>query len=983
MNSMMPFRVLIFVIFLLTGCRSFSQEPPFMRFMNDPWVKETFEKMTLQEKIGQLLMIEVYPDRDSVYRMETEKIIRTFKPGGILLMKGTPLKTAAWINGFQQNSAVPLLTAIDGETGPGFRMDSVINFPDAQTLGAIRNDSLIREMGRAIGRQLRALGIVMNFAPVADVNIHSGNPVINYRSFGEERQNVAEKALSMALGMQQEGVAAVAKHFPGHGDTEADSHRSLPVLKISGSRLDSLELYPFKKLIRNGIAGIMTGHLKVPVIDPVGRPASLSGPVVNKMLKEKMGFKGLVVTDALNMNSITLPPGKAEVQALLAGNDLLVFVHKLSRVFPELERAVAQGVIPAKEIDAKCLKILAMKRWLGLNALKPGVSGELTEALNRPEDELLLRQLTEQSLTVLKNEQLLPLTGLDTLKMATVALGADTIEPFQLMVDRYTMADHFYLPGEATPEELAALLDKLNGYNLVISGVVNLGKFPGRNFRITDAQKEALRLLVNRNRTLCLFFGNAYSLEFFPDAEKAAALVMAYQSGKLFQECAVQMIFGAEKGDGRLPVAAGPRFPAGSGLTVLPNQRLKYTIPEEAFLSSSFLKRKIDSLAVLGLDSAAYPGCQVLIARHGKVVFHQCYGYLSFYKKEAVTREHLYDFASVTKVSGPLPAIMKLTGEGRFDLTAEMSDYLPLFRNSNKENILVRDVLAHQAQLPAVIPFWNTRLARNRKLREEVFSEQPAAPDAVRVSSRLWMDRQYVDTMYQEIRRIPLLKNKKYTYTCMGFTLWPLVIQNITGQPYESYLKNNIYLPLGAHTLTYNPWKHFPESRMVPTEADDYFRKETLRGYVHDEGAAMLGGISGNAGLFGTAGDLAKLWQMYLQKGYYGGQRFYPQTTALEFNRVQYPGNGNRRALGFDKPLLDNATLPEAEAYPCKSASPASFGHSGYTGTFVWADPDKEFLFIFLSNRVHPTRNNEKLYTLDIRGNMLQSIYEAVEKGCN
>jgi CubicO group peptidase (beta-lactamase class C family) len=373
----------------------------------------------------------------------------------------------------------------------------------------------------------------------------------------------------------------------------------------------------------------------------------------------------------------------------------------------------------------------------------------------------------------------------------------------------------------------------------------------------------------------------------------------------------------------------------------------------------------------------------VLIARKGKIIFHTCYGYLTFDKKEPLTKDHLYDFASVTKVSGPLPVILKLTGESRFDLSKKMSDYLPLFRNSNKENILVRDVLAHQAQLPAIIPFWNTRLARDRKLREKVFTDHPLSSGSVRVSSHLWMEPQYVDTMYQEIRRIPLLKNKKYLYTCMGFTLWPLVIQNITGQSYETYLKNNIYKPLGAGTLTYNPYKYFPISRIVPTEVDDYFRKEELRGFVHDEGAAMLGGISGNAALIGTANDLAKLWQMYLQKGYYGGMRFYPEETANEFNRVQFPENGNRRALGFDKPLLDNNTQPEKEAYPCKDASPDSFGHSGYTGTFVWADPDKELLFIFLSNRVNPTRNNEKLYSLGTRGAMLQAIYNTIKKGLN
>ncbi len=442
---------------------------------------------------------------------------------------------------------------------------------------------------------------------------------------------------------------------------------------------------------------------------------------------------------------------------------------------------------------------------------------------------------------------------------------------------------------------------------------------------------------------------------------------MGYGEEREIQERAVQVLFGALDASGRLPVSADKRFPSGTGVDVKKNGRLKYCLPEEAGISSAFLAAKIDSLAYQGLIEQAYPGCQVLVAYKGSVIFHKCYGYLSYDKKEILTPGHLYDFASVTKVSGPLPAIMKLSDEGKLDLNRKMSYYWTDWKNSNKENVLIRDVLTHQAQLPVIIPFWTSQLSRNAGLREKVFKPYPTSAKSVRVSSSLYMDRKYIDTMYQEMRKVPLLKSKKYTYTCMGFLLWPPIIEKITGMSYEQYLKQYIYRPLGATTLTYNPYLHFPVSRMVPTEADDYFRNEVLRGFVHDEGAAMLGGISGNAGLFGTANDLAKLFQMYLWKGSYGGDRFFSEKTFREFTRVQFPDNDNRRGLGFDKPYLESQRKPGEDIYPAPGASPSSFGHTGFTGTFVWADPDKEVLFIFLSNRVHPTRNNAALSGLGIK----------------
>jgi beta-N-acetylhexosaminidase len=437
------FRIWMVLFLLAAGSRGFSQEPAFLQYINDPWVVSAMKKMTLREKIGQLLMVEVYPDKDSIYRKKTEEILQTYKPGGILILRGSPAKTILSINEFQKISQIPLLTAIDGESGAGYRIDSLINFSAAQCLGAVQQNELIREMGRSVGKQLRALGIVLNFAPVADINTDPENPVINSRSFGDNRDNVTSKSLAFALGMQEAGVAAVAKHFPGHGDTHADSHRALPVLELSAGRVDSMEVFPFKALIDNGITGIMIGHLKVPSIDPAGKPASLSKNVVKGYLCDRMKFKGLVVTDAMNMKGVSLPPGVAEVQALKAGNDLLVFVRKLNRVFPQIEKAVANGTLSKKDIDAKCVKILALKRWLGLQEYHPADLLEAADRLNLPGDLLLKRTLTEKALTVLKNENLLPLERLDTLKIATVAIGEDTTTAFQNMSEKYMEMDHF------------------------------------------------------------------------------------------------------------------------------------------------------------------------------------------------------------------------------------------------------------------------------------------------------------------------------------------------------------------------------------------------------------------------------------------------------------------------------------------------------------------------------------------------------------
>ncbi len=495
---MLKFKIFFVFLFYQAVLSGFSQKTVSPSFENDPWVRAELNRMTLKEKIGQLIMIDVYPAQSEAHKQDIEKVIRLYKPGGILIMNGTPVTTARWINDFQQVAGIPLLVATDGESGLGFRMDSVLNFGTAQSLGAITGDELVYEMGRHIGRQLKAVGINMNFAPVADINTNPDNPVINSRSYGENKNNVAMKALAFARGLQDEKVAAVAKHFPGHGDTRGDSHRMLPLLQQPAARMDSVEMVPFRVLSDYGIAGIMTGHLSVPAYDPSGKPASLSRPVIQGVLREKTGFRGVIITDAMNMGGVALPSGNAGVEALKAGNDMLEFVTDLPKTLAAIEKAVANGTLKVKDIDEKCTRILALKRWLGLHQYQPADLASVATLVNPNEGAALRNSLAEASLTVVKNQGLLPLMRLDTLRIATLSIGETSVTPFQEMVARYGDADHYFLDKEASFGEVDQTIGKLKGYNLVIAGIHGIGSYPRRNYNTTVSQSDAVQKIVQK-----------------------------------------------------------------------------------------------------------------------------------------------------------------------------------------------------------------------------------------------------------------------------------------------------------------------------------------------------------------------------------------------------------------------------------------------------------------------------------------------------
>lgn len=980
MKTIRP-KYLIFILLLIQTFGLIAAEPPFLKYKDDEWVQQQLEKLTLEEKIAQLMMVTAYPKQNDASKNTIIRDILKYKPGGVLVMQGTPAKTATWINEFQEAAETPLLIAIDGEWGPAMRIDSTIVYPYAQTLGAIQDTTSIYQMGRDYGYQLKLLGINMNFAPVADINTNPSNPVINFRSFGEDKYNVAEKAWMVAKGMQNVGVIPVAKHFPGHGDTKTDSHKTLPLIAHSKDRIDDIESYPFRYLSEKGISGIMSGHLNVPSLDESGVTSSLSKKILTDYLKTEIGFKGFVVTDAITMKGVQAATGRAEFEAIRAGNDMVEFVPDLEKAINSVIDAIEKNQISEAEINEKCRTILSLKRWVGLNQYKPTNVKNLSAQLNSPYFEVTNRKLIKQSYTVLSNNNnILPVQNLEKAKIASITIGSENISAFQHMLAKYTKIDHFVLSKNASEKQWANLRQKLENYNLVIAGVDAIHRYSSKKYGTTEIQRKAVSEIVRENNSIIAFFGNAYALKHFTNIQHAKGLILAHQNSELTQELAAQLIFGAFDANGKLPVTVDPRFKVNDGLSVKKNDSFSYTIPEEAGINSQKLFTQIDSIAELGVQKKAYPGCQVLVAKNGNIVFHKCYGYHTYDSIQKVNTENIYDWASVTKVTGPLPILMKLVDEKKINLDAKFSDYWPDFKGSNKKDIIFREVLAHQSRLASWIPFWSTTLTDEGKLDKDVFCDHPTSKYNVRISENMYMNHNFRKEMFDTIRTSELELRKRYLYSGLSFYLYPDMIENFTGTSYESYAKEMFYCPLGAQTVTYNAYKHFPLDRIIPTENDDFFRMEKLRGFVHDEGASMMGGVSGNAGLFGTTNDLAKIFQMYLQKGYFGGRRYISEKTVNEFIRIQYPNNDNRRGLGFDKPLIDNHENKLEDAYPAVSCSANSFGHSGYTGTFAWADPDNGLLFIFMSNRVHPTRNNSKLYDLNIRTAMHQAIYDSIEE---
>jgi len=973
---------LFFCLCLLTHLNA-QQPPAFLQLPDTRWADSVFKSLTPDERLAQLFMVAAYSNKDAAHVKAVSELVKTHKVGGLIFFQGGPLRQANLTNKYQKLAKTPLLISIDGEWGLAMRLDSTVKFPKQMTLGAIGNDSLIYEMGLDIARQCRRLGIHVNLAPVADVNNNALNPVIGVRSFGEDKTKVARKAAMYMKGLQDGGVLANAKHFPGHGDTDVDSHKALPAILHSRGRMDSLELYPFRELISQGLGSMMVAHLFIPAYDTTKNTATtLSKNVVTGLLKEEMGFKGLVFTDALNMKGVSefYAPGQVDVKALLAGNDVLLFAEDVPRAIRMIREAVAKGEISQEEIDARCRKILYAKQWCGLNKKKTVATKNLYQDLNRPGSDWLNRRLAEASVTLLQNkDQLLPLMRLDTLKAAALSIGYKQENDFQRTLALYTAVKSFGIDRDAKKAERDTLIGKLREYNTVIVNVNNTNIRPRDNFGITPLAAQLIDTLKKMNkRVIVAVFGTPYALNLIPGISNADAVIMAYEDNDFSGPVAAQVIFGGLEAKGSLPVSVSA-WKGGDGIRTGKPIRVQYTLPEAVGADRAKLSL-IDSLATEGIKKRAYPGCQVVAMKDGKVFYMKSFGHHVYGGKRKVKDSDLYDLASITKIVSTTPAVMKLVEEKLISLDGRLSDYLASTVGTNKAEIIIREMLAHQAGLEAWIPFWKRTVTKEGELRKDIYRKTWSDSFPIRVCSDVYISRTYKDTIYKQLLNSPVSPEHKYRYSDLGYYFLKKIVEEQKGMLLSDYVSKTFYKPLGLQTMGYLPLARFESSRITPTENDVHFRKKQVHGDVHDQGAAMLGGVAGHAGVFSNANDLAVFMQLFLNGGEYGGVRYLDSAVINEFTRCQYCINGdNRRGIGFDKPEPD----PKKDSPVCECASLLSYGHQGFTGTITWVDPANGLVYVFLSNRVYPDAEENRLSKAGTRTAVMRAIYDALPQGGN
>jgi len=973
---------IIFSILFILSIVSFSfipkfqkQDPPFLGNDNR-WADSVFKTLSPDERIAQLFMVAAYSNKDKTHVKEIKKLVDEYKIGGLIFFQGGPVRQAMLSNCYQSCSKVPLLISMDAEWGLAMRLDSTTKFPRQMTLGAIQNDSLIYQMGVEIARQTKRLGMQVNFAPDIDINNNPLNPVIGNRSFGENKLNVTKKALMYMKGMQDNHVLACGKHFPGHGDTDSDSHKTLPTIKSSRARLDTLELYPFKELIAQGLGSMMVAHLSIPALDTTPNQAStLTKSIVSGLLKDTLGFKGLIFTDALNMKGVSkfYKPGEVEVKALIAGNDVLLFPEDVPIGIKEIKAAIERGEISQKEIDDRCMKILLVKQWAGLNHYSKVQLKNLTKDLNTPQAELINRKLTEASLTLLQNKNnIVPLQKLDSLRIASLSLGYKELNIFQKTLSNYAPVTHFGIDKDAKQLAFDSVLKKLKDFNLVIVHVNNTNNKPDKDFGLTPQIVSMLKAVMKQSKVIVNVAANPYILAKMDSLQFADGVIMSYEDNDYSESYSAQLIFGGIASQGKLSVSPTAYFKQGMGIETKAI-RFKYTIPEELGANSKAFSR-IDSIALKGIKDKVYPGCQIFVAKNGKVIYQKSFGYHTYENKIKVKNDDIYDIASVTKIAASTLSVMRLVDEGKINLDENLCSYLPQLEGSNKQNMVIREMMTHQAGLKDWIPFWTKTVNKDGTYKTGIYNKTPNDFYTKRVANDLYINKNYEDTIYKQIIASPVKDVGKYVYSDLGYYFLKKIIEDQTQNALNVYVQKTFYSPMGLTTMGYKPMARFELDRIPPTELDAKFRKQLVHGDVHDQGAAMLGGVGGHAGVFSDANDLGVLMQMYLNKGEYGGVRYIDSSTVKEFTKCQYCIN-NRRAIGFDKPEISK----EKESPVCDCVSYLSFGHAGFTGTLAWADPQNQLVYIFLSNRVFPDADDNKLAKSGIRTKIQQVIYDVVK----
>ncbi|MFH4965239.1 glycoside hydrolase family 3 N-terminal domain-containing protein [Gaetbulibacter sp. M235] len=968
------FKHSIFLFFIVNLTFSQNSKDPLLGLnekAQEVWVDSLYNTLTLKEKVGQLYTVQVYSNQDEKAKNTLVELIKDYNIGGVIFSKGDPVSQAKLDNELQSLSKIPLLVSMDAEWGLSMRLDSTFTFPWNMTLGAVKNNKLIEQTGRQIGEHCKRLGVHLNFAPVVDINTNPKNPIIGNRSFGEDKNNVTEKALAFMKGMQSAGVLANAKHFPGHGDTETDSHKTLPTIDFDSKRIDSVEMYPYKKLIKEGLSSIMVAHLNVPSLETRNDyPSSLSNHIVTDILKDSLGFKGLIISDALTMKGAANfdESGQIDLAAFLAGNDILLMSEDPKIGITKIMDAYYEGTISEERLKYSVKKILKAKFKVGLNHYKPIELNHLVEDLNRIKDDVLYEDIIEDALTIVKNKSnLLPLKRLETKTIAYIKMGDDNGSVFFDELKKYTKVH------EVKADKLDELLTLLKPYNTVIIGFHRSNQSPWKGYEFSDQELVWLYEIARTHTIILDIFVKPYVLSDLKTIENIESIVVSYQNSKIAQQKSAQLIFGAIPSKGSLPVSVGEFFKVGDGIFNNSIKRLSYTIPERVGMSSKKLE-KIDSVAQYAIDNKMTPGIQLLIARKGKVIYNKNFGKHTYEGKEPVTSNDIYDVASLTKILGTLPLLMELEEQGIVSLNSKLSELLPEYKNSNKKDITIKQMMSHYARLSPWIPFYKATLdSITKKPSEKYYRSELIGKFNVQVANDLYLRSDYQDTIQKIIRDSKLLNRLQYKYSDLPYFILKKFIETHYDKPLDELVQDHFYESLGANLTMYNPYHKISNKNIVPTEIDDYFRYQEIHGYVHDMGAAMLNGVGGHAGIFSNANDVAKIMQMYLQKGFYGGKRYLKPETIDKFNTCYYCNRDVRRGIGFDKPQLGK------DGPTCGCVSLTSFGHSGFTGTYAWADPEQEIVYVFLANRTYPKADQNLLLKEGIRTEIQRLIYEAIE----
>ncbi len=932
------------------------------------WADKVFAKLSKDQRIAQLMVVRLstIDSKTKTVTFFDENVmglVKKYNIGGICLFQGSPVKQAEIINKLQAKAKTPILVCIDAEWGVGMRIvDSVLPLPRQMMLGAMKDEAIVYKYGKLVAEQCKRIGIQVNYAPVVDINNNPNNPVINDRSFGENKYKVAAFGIQYMKGMQDNGVMACAKHFPGHGDVAVDSHYDLPVINKSITQLDSLELYPFRRIFDAGIGSVMLAHLYIPAIDTTtNRATSLSPANVNELMRKKLNYNGLTFTDALEMQGVKkfYPDGAASVQSIIAGNDMLCLPGDVPTAIKKIKAAIKAKQLSWKDIENHCKKVLRAKYEYGLNNLSPINTENLAADLNIG-IEGMRRLVAENAITLVSkaDEEFFPLRDTKPGDIAFVGFGITTENEFAKKMREIYNASIFYSND-------SNLILKLKSFKKVVIGFHNVGRFASSNFGFTDASMALYNTIQQNNNSISFLFGNAYALKNMCNVNN---MVLCYEDDVVTQVTAIDFLQGKLFYKGELPVTVCDNLKFGSGIQTTAAKPLF----EKLNTVSSNLPyfEKVDSIVNDGISKRAMPGAVVLALKDGKIMYEKAYGNFEYDKLMPVSMGSVYDMASVTKICATTLSVMKLYEEGKIDIKKKLKDYLPETIGTNKADIIVENLLLHQAGLVAYIPFYKETIDAAGKPLAAMYTSTAIDSSNVQITSKLFLKNRWLDTIYKRILTSPITAAGSYLYSDNDFIFLGKIVESVSGMSMDKFVLENFYKPMGLVSIGYDPLVRNSISEIAPTENEKYFRNQLVRASVHDPGAAMMGGVAGHAGLFSNAYDIAAIMQMLLNGGIFNRKRFLKKETVDLF--TEYHSQNSRRGYGFDKPEKDNLT--RKEPYPALATSPRTFGHTGFTGTCTWADPTSNFVFVFLSNRVYPDVNTVFL-KMNIRGKVMDTLY--------